>query len=78
MAAEHKDREELILYMLKTLQLENRIAHKQLGRALGRQNGRIRKLENWRNRLLGVSAGASACVAFAASWLFKWLTGRGA
>lgn len=56
---------------LQTLRQENKEAHQAIQNALDKQNGRLRKLEQWRSWMLG----GMALLAFGLVLVVRFLSG---
>jgi len=61
----------LLLKNLADFQSENSRQHNEIVRLLRAQNGRIKTLELWRARIVGIALGGSAVVSIIVKVLWK-------
>jgi len=76
MSGEEKNEEQLVLELLRNLKTDNDKDHTEIKGLLISQNGRIRKLENWRIWITALAVGVGLASGLTGDALIKFLTGN--
>ena len=76
MSGEEKNEEQLVLELLRNLKTDNDKDHTEIKGLLISQNGRIRKLENWRIWITALAVGVGLASGLTGDAIIKALTGN--
>jgi len=76
MSGEEKNEEQLVLELLRNLKTDNDKDHTEIKGLLISQNGRIRKLENWRIWITALAVGVGLASGVSGSAILKLFAGN--
>jgi len=64
----------IILEVIRSFKEENSKAHSEIKTLIKEQNGRVRKLENWRIYLTGIAVGAGLIAGVSGKYIIEFFT----